>query len=77
MNWQPIETAPTNKRVLIFIPKAEILGSAVYRAIKVVDLGATESRWHVSALYGGIDIDPFYAPTHWMPLPEPPKDGAA
>ena len=73
MNWQPIETAPTNERVLIFVPKACHFDTGIYCAIKL-DRGA-DPRWELTSLYGRIDIDPFYAPTHWMPLPASPKDG--
>ena len=73
MNWQPIETAPTNTSILVYIPNTEHYGPGIYRAIKV-DMG-TGVRWHTSALYGGWDIDAIYTPTHWMPLPEPPKGG--
>lgn len=74
MNWQPIETAPTNEVVLIFIPNTTNFDPGVHRAMKL-DMG-TGACWQTNSLHGGSDIDPFYAPTHWMPLPEPPKDDA-
>lgn len=65
--WQPIETAPKDAEVLI----AEIV-----RGFYVVG----EARYHHDAecwLWAGTDpsdhwAEPLY-PTHWMPLPEPPK----
>ncbi len=68
--WQPIETAPTNISVLVYIPNAEHYGEGIYRAI-LVDMG-TGKRWHASTLHMGRDINPENRPTHWMPLPEPP-----
>ncbi len=62
MKWQPIETAPDGERVLVFSPGEEL---AVCEAI--VD-------------GGGRYYDPVYlewdgrGATHWMPLPEPPKE---
>jgi len=75
MAWQPIETAPINVSVLVFIPNAEHYGVGIYRAIHV-DMG-TGKRWHCTALHMGGDINPEYWPTHWMPLPEPPTEQAA
>jgi hypothetical protein len=66
--WQPIETAPYGKTVLLF-------------AITDTETGnwkmATGSRpfdnsrpWN----WGGYELRPYdVEPTHWMPLPEPPK----
>lgn len=60
MDWQPIETAPkdgTNIIVYCPLPGSEYIVTA--RFIRV---------WVDS--YEGEDI---FNPTHWMPLPEPPK----
>jgi hypothetical protein len=69
--WQPIETAPTNESVLIFIPSARHYGEAIYRAL-LVDMGSGK-RWHTSALLVGRDVTPEYTPTHWRPLPPAPE----
>jgi Protein of unknown function (DUF551) len=59
--WQPIETAPKRKRVILYYPpevreRAYASLSAMY-AVDYPNRG--EHR----------------KPTHWMPLPEPPKAG--
>jgi len=68
MEWQPIETAPKNRQVLVsdgYEVAYSVLGKAAHVPI-----------------YGWIElvgVDPYDAdvlemePTHWMPLPEPPR----
>jgi hypothetical protein len=68
--WQPIETAPTNVSVLVFMPRWEHYGPGIYRAI-LVDMG-TGKRWHSTAWACGRDVPPDEWPTHWQPLPAPP-----
>ena len=70
--WQPIETAPEETTILVYgIWEGELNGCdhdpAVWKAHFIYD------KWWVE---GG----EYYAqcvinPTHWMPLPEPPKEG--
>jgi len=69
--WQPIETAPTNTSVLIFIPNAEHYGEGIYRGLQV-DM-RTGRHWTVSGLHMGRDCGTTWQPTHWMPLPDPPE----
>ena len=71
--WRPIETAPTNTSVLVFIPNAEHYGPGIYRAI-LVDMG-TGRRWGTFGLHIGRDPGPECQPTHWLPLPPPPPSG--
>jgi hypothetical protein len=61
MNWQPIDTAPKDKRVLIYD------GECVYIASYEYDSEMEINAW--------IESDNFWISnvTHWMPLPEPPK----
>lgn len=61
MTWQPIQTAPANQQILIFEPKFARYGAGVL----VATLGNGRS-WHTLACS---DV----APTHWMPLPNPPE----
>jgi hypothetical protein len=66
--WQPIETAPENIAVLVYVNWDRY---GIYRAI-LVNMG-TGRHWHSSAWACGRDFPPGYPqPTHWMPLPDPP-----
>ena len=58
--WQPIETAPLNTTVLIWDGDMMWVAKAEFRRIP--------ATWHWETPEG------FVTPTHWMPLPEPPKD---
>ena len=59
--WQPIETAPKDKTVVLTFTDSE-----GRHAIFPAYYWESYSRW--------LQIEgPFAAPTHWMPLPEPPE----
>lgn len=61
MEWQPIETAPKGERVLVYFPR-----TGRKEAMIIAASNPTGSQWwakHIGNLF----------PTHWMPLPEPPK----
>jgi len=66
MNWQPIETAPKDGTFVLLsgheLPVWQ--GSWVGRVGRYPINGWTR--------FNSVDID--WSPTHWMPLPEPPKD---
>ena len=68
--WQPIETAPKNAPILVFIPDAEHYGPGVYRGM-LVDNGK-RAHWSTNAMNCGGDCG-HRTPTHWMPLPPPPE----
>lgn len=53
MEWQPIETAPKDGRVVLLCDQ---MGNR----------WTDSSHWHIKNGCG-------LPPTHWMPLPEPPK----
>lgn len=59
MNWQPIETAPKGQVLLYWpkVPNARDPALCLPAMISVGYAGSTPNR----------------PPTHWMPLPEPPK----
>jgi hypothetical protein len=62
-NWQPIETAPKNQRILACV-------SNEYWNIEIVQWHERDNAW----IYG--DFDHWMQPTHWMPLPTPPTTPA-
>ena len=67
--WQPIETAPKDEYT-----KADILTST---GIRFADSIFINGKWTNKFLgISGISIEEFrHKLTHWMPLPEPPKEG--
>lgn len=65
MEWQPIETAPVGKTMIL-----------------VIGITRDDGKPYVSDPYCVWQPSPgkftrwphdFFEPTHWMPLPEPPK----
>lgn len=61
MEWQPIETAPTDGTYVLTWDGSEICmaNAAVYSGGRV--------GWYKDDFYGDMGV-----PTHWMPLPDPP-----
>lgn len=60
--WQPIETVPAGKPVLVFVPGDEarpVLEAQAYPDGRFYD--PTYDEWCGDGA------------THWMPLPDPPK----
>ena len=57
--WQPIETAPKDREILVYAPPYQDLKSLT----KII-------AYHDSA---GYCIDELRYPTHWQELPEDPK----
>jgi hypothetical protein len=73
--WQPIETAPKDgTRLLAYMPYPHGPLARKMPPGIVFTAKFTGMRWHTD------DHDPFVFfnadPTHWMPLPEPPKETA-
>jgi hypothetical protein len=64
MDWQPIETAPTDARVLLFFPWAGRV------AVGRRQDNLYPPDWRSDD--GEALILQFDPPTHWMPLPAPP-----
>lgn len=64
MTWQPIDTAPKDGTAIMAWCICQTTGDGFF----VSDLGFWEPRqlW-LSGDHGPVN------PTHWMPLPEPPK----
>ena len=81
--WQPIETAPKNGDELIgFRPDQGVFVSRWATMEEVIDKDANgdpiddfdpdyETWWHDH--WGWMEDE--LSPTHWMPLPPPPKGG--
>lgn len=79
MDWQPIDTAPKMKTILLF-------------AVTDIGEGGTVRNWRMGtgAWHTGWENDDKYSPwewgrqlykydvhpTHWMPLPDPPAINA-
>ena len=63
MKWQPIETAPKDRTEILAVRDKEIKIVFWYPHLK--EWGSQED-WA---------DDGTWEPTHWMPLPEPPKEG--
>ena len=61
--WQPIETAPRDN-------KTRLLGYPVHGQVGEVYWLQEKNRSSWVASTGGF----FVHPTHWMPLPDPPKE---
>lgn len=73
--WEPIETAPINESVLIYIPNAEHYGEGIYRGLQVESdwLPDKPRHWMTNGMSIGRDCGS-RQPTHWMPLPSPPEE---
>jgi hypothetical protein len=68
--WRPLETAPKDGTpVLVFREDAGVFTAHYAAAVDFVKDGDCEPQWWT------IDGQDLMAdlPTHWMPLPEPPK----
>jgi hypothetical protein len=62
--WKPIETAPKDgTRILAFFP--------IINSYKILTVEFTTYRWFVCPY--DCDFEIMGDPTHWMPLPNPPK----
>lgn len=59
--WQPIETAPVGKPVILFYPEAK-------RSRPPFDV--ILGKWITVGVVGSTPRNP----THWMPLPPPPTE---
>jgi hypothetical protein len=76
-DWMPIETAPRDATViLLHRSKTDLCGYASsVRPKKAIAIGYYLKWWWVSGSPGGHreggGDDQF---THWMPLPEPPRE---
>ncbi len=65
--WQPIETVPPPDRTVPIYRRNLLLGSFPKGFI------AVDNPYRLTAEYWTTIDGVFHKPTHWMPLPEPPK----
>lgn len=61
MEWQPIDTAPHDEESYILA-----WDEYGYNVVRFCGGDDTDTQW--------FDGEFFISPTHWMPLPEPPKE---
>lgn len=77
MEWQPIETfwneSDKTKPILVYFPSYGV--QQVRMEFTGVDVFKFDGRATLAKRYDWMDLSksPSIPPTHWMPLPEPPK----
>jgi hypothetical protein len=76
--WSPIETIPKGEHVLLYFPYGEKgRGGVEAGTVFPEDDGSIHCIWTHGGPNSGSDWEPVEAPTHWMPLPEPPAKESA
>ena len=73
--WEPIETAPKDG-TLIIVGREGLSGVWVARYVEQYQSGYVPDNPWFGMLLNTNHISPPYhssIPTHWMPMPEPPK----
>lgn len=77
MGWQPIKTAPKNEPVIVFAGNQQFIAWLQDDETDVWHDGEEESDFNGLWCVTDNKLGPFALrgtrPTHWMPLPEPPK----
>ena len=78
MEWQPIETAPrdeTEVLVMYMHIDTQIVHNGFY-ASEADGWEPQDVGWwtYLHSEVSRIKLDDWMTPTHWMPLPAPPKD---
>lgn len=72
MKWQPIESAPKDKPILI--RKHHQIGMAIYNPTIFGNWQLCSSvGFFQKETHGNMINEALPLPTHWMPLPAPPK----
>jgi len=78
MEWQPIETAPSDGReAIVYRPRALLSGDKPVAVKRLI--GGNHHCWDCTVPDGETPYNPTDGAchvTHWMPIPEPPKDPA-
>lgn len=74
MTWQPIETAPKDRRVLLYWPEIEYLPEKVACGKWDSDEFAKRPNpFWAPDWYASKSTCRHWKPTHWMELPEGPR----
>lgn len=68
--WQPIETAKPNESVIVFADGN--VGEAIWKRFVWSEGDVDDEGWWWANTDGEYSYQ--IRPTHWMPLPAPPKD---
>jgi hypothetical protein len=70
MEWQPIETAPLMKLLILFcVTERDAAGT-----VKNWKMGCGTKDYAGAWGWNGYPVKPWdHQPTHWMPLPDPPN----
>lgn len=76
--WQPIETAPKDgSDIIAFFPAENKHGIDNFHPQVIAVVSFQERGWweisNVSGWEMETEIDSHEGPTHWMPMPEPPR----
>lgn len=69
MNWQPIETAPKDLKIIVWLADEGFPVMATYRMLDQGKDEEWEGFWLWEMDYG----QDFHDITHWMHLPPPPE----
>lgn len=70
--WQPIATALKDGRLLWLIEDGAPLGLYVHH--QYAGCWTDDTRYIAKGYWQELCRDVIGSPTHWMPLPDPPKD---
>lgn len=66
-DWRDIDSAPTDTPILAWVPAYQHTPASAHRVM------LTGGAWWLIGLGQMVEFGSRVMPTHWMPLPEPPK----
>lgn len=73
MDWQPIETAPRDGSLIMVANPNSGVWMAWYKAVYQSGF-CPNNPWQSAMLnHDHLSKNGSWIPTHWMPLPDPPK----
>ena len=72
MSWQPIETAPKDKQILLYRPSAVEWWQVAPGEYDNDMYGKRQPFWYCDMAFVTKTQAKRCPPTHWQPLPEPP-----